>query len=508
MSPAETTSEFYPPMTGVSIADKRSKRPRPYSALVPFLALAAHLLVPADAFTSGAGRRPNVFPNLHTRTSHYPQLHSSKLVGRGHRVQRSSRARRNRPSKFFVASSTRSLNTASENIFGSRSNNNNNEEEYPWECIIDPTCCDDCLDMADHYQQLSNDQSQHMMIDFGTWAKNEEDEDRVTFADKVSMTAAFATAASAFALLLVWSGPGAWRFFLAGGLCAATSHAIPTPIDVVKTRKQVDPELQELGFVQATQKIVKDEGVGTLLAGLGPTVFGYLLEGSMKFGVYEALKPVVKRGLGSLAEATSLAILRSQMIAFIVSGCIAGTAASIVLCPMEALRIRLVSEPDFAPKGWIQGGRRMIKREGVLSLWRGIAPQTFKQVPYTVTKNVSFDYFTKLAYRTAIAYGFSMNHATKFTIPVVSAILASILSCISSQPGDTLLSLVSARQKENRSASDIARDILRSEKGFRGFFVGLNCRLYHVGIIVTLQLVLYDVLKRLCGGIATGSCGH
>jgi solute carrier family 25 (mitochondrial phosphate transporter), member 3 len=212
--------------------------------------------------------------------------------------------------------------------------------------------------------------------------------------------------------------------------------------------------------------------------------------------------------LSSFAETTSLAFLRSQVIAFVVCGCVAGTAASIVLCPMEALRIRLVSEPEFAPKGWIQGGRRMIKREGVLSLWRGLAPQIYKQVPYTVAKNVSFDYFTKFAYRIVIAYGLSMNHATKFTIPFLSGILASIMSCISSQPGDMLLSLVSARQGENRSANAIARDILRSKRGISGFFVGLNMRLYHVGIIVTLQLVMYDFLKRLCGGIATGSVGH
>ena len=207
----------------------------------------------------------------------------------------------------------------------------------------------------------------------------------------------------------------------------------------------------------------------------------------------------------TLANATSLAFLRSQIIAFMVCGAVAGTAASIVLAPMEALRIRLVSEPDFAPKGWVQGGRRMIKREGVLSLWRGIKPQIYKQVPYTVTKNVSFDLFTKMAYRIAITSGLSMNQATKFTIPLFSAGLAGILSCISSQPGDMLLSLVSARQGEFRSTNDIARDIYRSDKGIRGFFVGLNCRIAHVGIIVTLQLVLYDFLKRLCGGIATGS---
>jgi uncharacterized membrane protein (DUF2068 family) len=40
--------------------------------------------------------------------------------------------------------------------------------------------------------------------------------------------------AFAFAALMSVSGPGAWRYFLAGGICAAVSHAITTPIDVVK----------------------------------------------------------------------------------------------------------------------------------------------------------------------------------------------------------------------------------------------------------------------------------
>lgn len=356
---------------------------------------------------------------------------------------------------------------------------------------------EECPSLAEHYNIQQED--------FGTWAKKEEPTDHVTLADKLSMAGMGLTVILSFSLLLLMSGPGAWRFFLAGGLCAATSHAIPTPIDVVKTRKQVDPTLQEIGFMEATQKIVKEEGAGALVAGLGPTVFGYMMEGAMKFGVYEVLKPTTKRLLCSLADATSLAFLRSQMIAFIVCGCVAGTAASISLAPMEALRIRLVAEPDFAPKGWIQGLRRMFKREGVFSLWRGLTPQIFKQVPYTVTKNVSFDYFTRFAYRIAIASGITMNNATGFMIPFFSAILASILSCVSSQPGDMILSLVSAHQGEFRSAKDIAGDVMRSERGFGGFFVGLKCRLYHVGIIVTLQLVLYDFLKRLCGGVATGA---
>jgi hypothetical protein len=78
----------------------------------------------------------------------------------------------------------------------------------------------------------------------------------------------------AFTGLVTLSGPGAWRYYLAGGICAAASHAIPVPIDVVKTRIQVDPNLADLHFLEATRSIIKEDGLRALWVGLGPTVFG------------------------------------------------------------------------------------------------------------------------------------------------------------------------------------------------------------------------------------------
>jgi hypothetical protein len=75
-----------------------------------------------------------------------------------------------------------------------------------------------------------------------------------------------------------------WRFFLAGSICAATSHGITTPIDVVKTRMQTNPEKYKEGVVKAARDIVAVEGPLFLLSGLGPTVVGYGLEGALKFG--------------------------------------------------------------------------------------------------------------------------------------------------------------------------------------------------------------------------------
>ena len=96
-------------------------------------------------------------------------------------------------------------------------------------------------------------------------------------------------------------------------------------------------------------RIVKDDGsLNALVAGLGPTTFGYLFEGALKFGIYEVLKPAVISMLAWLATTTSIPYLNSKILALLISGSVAGTVVSIALCPMEVSRICLVAKPEFA----------------------------------------------------------------------------------------------------------------------------------------------------------------
>jgi len=259
-----------------------------------------------------------------------------------------------------------------------------------------------------------------------------------------------------------------------------------------------------MNFLQAGHSIVKEEGVNALWAGLGPTALGYLLEGAVKFGTYEILKPVFRRLLASMAKMTSIGFFHSQILSFILCGAAAGFAASIILCPMEAIRIRMVSEPQYATDGWMKVGYKMLKQEGVIGLGKGISPMILKQVPYTVTKNVSFDVLTKALYAMIRAQGMRLTTGSMIAIPLISAGLASILSTITSQPGDMVLSLVNAHRGD-RKPSEIFHSILRSSHGIQGFFIGFKSRLLHVGVTVTIQLMVYDFVKRLCGIAATGT---
>jgi solute carrier family 25 phosphate transporter 3 len=56
-----------------------------------------------------------------------------------------------------------------------------------------------------------------------------------------------------------------------------------TPIDVVKTRIQIDPKYKPFGFISGTRYLIANEGPSALLTGFGPTAVGYLAQGGAKF---------------------------------------------------------------------------------------------------------------------------------------------------------------------------------------------------------------------------------
>ena len=70
-------------------------------------------------------------------------------------------------------------------------------------------------------------------------------------------------------------GPFGAKYYLsgalAGGICCSITHGALTPVDVVKTRIQLDPVKYNQGFIGGFKQVIADEGAGALLTGLGPT---------------------------------------------------------------------------------------------------------------------------------------------------------------------------------------------------------------------------------------------
>jgi hypothetical protein len=75
-----------------------------------------------------------------------------------------------------------------------------------------------------------------------------------------------------------------------------------TPVDVVKTRIQLEPAMGKLGMVGTARSIVASEGAKGLLTGFGATAVGYLVQVSACVGGVATRGGNVARGAGLVAS--------------------------------------------------------------------------------------------------------------------------------------------------------------------------------------------------------------
>ena len=302
------------------------------------------------------------------------------------------------------------------------------------------------------------------------------------------MRVALLCCAAAAEALTANSGGADWRYLAAGGVSAAISHGYTTPLDVIKTRMQTNPELYKGDVLFALKEIIDEEGFDFLLQGLVPTCLGYGLEGALKFGCYELCKPL----FGELTP--------SPFANAILASCVAGGVAALVLCPPEDVRIRMVSDPDYADNA-VDGFKKRIKEDGPLASFAAAPAMTAKQVPYTMGKQVSFDYFCTIAhgFLVAVCSAEVLERVDGLT-PVLAALPAAVLACVLSHPGDAVLTQFF---KEGPQPGGVAGTLQKIRKE-GALFRGLKARLLHVIGIIWVQLVIYDYVKQWLGLPATG----
>ena len=120
------------------------------------------------------------------------------------------------------------------------------------------------------------------------------------------------------------------------------------------------------------KQVIAKEGAGALLTGFGPTATGYFLQGAFKFGGYELFK---KQCINYFGYETAS---NNRTAVYLASSAAAEFFADIALCPLEATRIRLVSEPTYA-SGLLGGMSKMASTEGLGAFYSGFGPILFKQ---------------------------------------------------------------------------------------------------------------------------------
>jgi len=258
-------------------------------------------------------------------------------------------------------------------------------------------------------------------------------------------------------------------------------------ITSVKTRIQLDPVTYNNGLIGGFRKVIQNEGAGALLTGFGPTFAGYFLQGAFKFGGYEFFK---QQSINLLGYETAS---NNRTAVYLASAATAEFFADIALCPLEATRIRLVSEPTFA-SGLVGGFGKILKNEGVGAFYSGFGPILFKQVPYTMAKFVVYEKTAEAIYKTIIDKN-TASDGTKTAVNLGSGLIAGFAAAIVSQPADTMLSKINKTKGLPGEGTTSRLIKIGKELGIRGSYAGLGARLFMVGTLTAGQFAIYGDIK-------------
>jgi len=281
------------------------------------------------------------------------------------------------------------------------------------------------------------------------------------------------------------------RFAFAGAVCCSITHGALTPVDVVKTRMQLEPEVYNKGMLAGFRQVVQNEGAGALLTGFGPTAAGYFLQGAFKFGGYEFFK---KQWVDALGYEKAC---ENRTAIYLASAASAEFFADVALCPLEATRIRLVSNPTYA-SGLASCAARLLKEEGLVKgFYSGFGPILFKQIPYTMAKFVVFEKLSETVYSALPTPKDQLSPSAVTAVNLGSGVGAGVVAAIISQPADSLLSKINKAGSGGSGGTlsrlfNIAKDL-----GLKGMFLGTGARCVMVGTLTAGQFAIYGDIKRI-----------
>ncbi|KAI0408862.1 mitochondrial phosphate carrier protein [Xylaria palmicola] len=291
--------------------------------------------------------------------------------------------------------------------------------------------------------------------------------------------------------------PGFYAAATFGGLLACgVTHTAVTPLDLVKCRRQVDPNLYKGNF-QAWRLIYGKEGLRGIFTGWGPTLAGYSAQGAFKYGWYEYFK----KTYSDLAGPENA--YKYKTLLYLSASASAEFLADIALCPFEAVKVRMQTSIPSPYTGMLDGIKKISATEGVAGLYKGLYPLWGRQIPYTMMKFASFETIVEEIYNRLPGQKSDYGKGAQTTVSFAGGYIAGILCAIVSHPADVLVSKLNANRKSGEAfGAAVARNY--KDTGFMGLWNGLPVRIVMIGTLTGLQWMIYDSFKIFMGFPTTG----
>lgn len=262
---------------------------------------------------------------------------------------------------------------------------------------------------------------------------------------------------------------------VAGSLGGAVEACFCQPIDVIKTRLQLDHRGTYSGIINCGQTIIKEEGVRSLWKGLTPFATHLTLKYALRMGTNATYQSLLRDENGKLTDGRRL-----------VAGFSAGiTEALIIVTPFEVVKIRLQQQKGMARellkyRGPIHAVSVIAREEGLRGLWSGATPTIMRNGTNQMCLFWAKNNFDRLLWGKLEGDGRQLTMLQSMG----SGFSAACLGPFATGPFDVVKTRLMAQERGNKPVKYRsllhALTVIPQEEGLRALWKGLLPRLLRI----------------------------
>ncbi|KAG7099277.1 hypothetical protein E1B28_001136 [Marasmius oreades] len=237
------------------------------------------------------------------------------------------------------------------------------------------------------------------------------------------------------------------------------------------------------GFLDAIRHVVRAEGVRGLWKGAGTTLVIGVPSSTSYMLTYDHLLNV-----------TLPPLLPSSLVP-LTSGMLARTAISTIISPLELIRTNLQSTPISAEtphtlRSVLVSIGGLARSQGFASLWRGLGPTLWRDVPFSGIYWASYESCKKT---------FARFRAEGAWVAFVSGAVSGTSAALITSPLDVVKTrrqaLVMSPADTHTSSLQLIKQILRTE-GAPALFVGLTPRIAKIAPACGIMIACFEGIGK------------
>eukprot|EP00808_Paulinella_micropora_P021104 g10874.t1 len=279
-----------------------------------------------------------------------------------------------------------------------------------------------------------------------------------------------------------------------GFISGTVTKTAVAPLERIKILYQVQDMLGHSGkydgVLGSLKTIYKENGFLGFYRGNGANVLRILPNYSLKFMFNDTYKRMVARPGQNLNKLDFLQLIQA--------GWLAGFCQATITYPLEVIRTRLSLDDKMAAdqaklkRGIVRTAARMVRKEGVSSLYKGYSITFFSTPVYVGLQMSLYDVFKQLLY--------DKEHKIGVWESFGAGAMAGLIAQTTAYPGDTIKKQLQSNgmggaPRKYTGLIDCCRQIYR-RGGIKAFYPGLGINSVKCIPEAGLQFVVYDFVRK------------